>query len=98
MKRNLHSPARAVKSVDDLPLFAWTAGQQAEKNRVEAPVPKNVSEPIGLVITVKDHERVEMRKVIEDGDGVLRPTGGRIAVTDILPALIELLAGKGAHR
>ena len=87
-----------VKSVDDLPLFAWAAGQQAEQKRVEAAVPKIASETIGFVVTAKDHERVEMRKVIEGGDGVLQP-GERIAVTDdILLALIELLAGKGAHR
>jgi hypothetical protein len=99
MKRKIHSRSRAVKSVDDSPLFAWAAGQQAEKKRVEAAVPKNANEPIRFVITVKDHERIEMRKVIESGDGVLQPIGERITVTDdILPALIELLAGRGAHR
>ena len=62
-------------------------------------MPKTASKPIGLVITVKDHDRVEMRKVTEGGDGVLQPTGERIAATnDNLLALIELLAGRGAHR
>jgi hypothetical protein len=53
MKRKLQSLPRVVKSVDDTPLFAWAAGQEAEKKRVEAAVPKNASEPIG----VKDHEQ-----------------------------------------
>ena len=97
MKRTLRS--RAVKSVDDLPLFDWAARQQAEQKCVEAAVPNIASKPIGIVITVKDHDRFEIRKVTEVGDGVLQPTGERIATTnDILLALIELVAGRGALR
>jgi hypothetical protein len=90
---------RELQSVDDLPLFAWAAGQEAKRKRVSAAAPKNTSKPIGIVITVKDHDRFEIRKVIGGGAGMLHPTGDSIAVTDdIRLALIELLAGRGARR
>ena len=90
---------RELQSADNLPLFAWAADQEAKKKRVSAAVPKNASKPIGVVFTVKDHDRFEVRKVIGGGDGMLHPTGDSIAVTDdILLALIELLAGRGARR
>ena len=54
---------------------------------------------VGFAITVKDHVRLEMSKVIQGADGVLQPTGEVIAVTDdILAALIERLARNDAHQ
>src|SRR5262245_21283751 len=97
MKRKLQSSPPTIKSVDDLPLFAAADQRQAEADRAKGTVLGN-SEPIMAVLTVKDHELVDMRRVIEGGGGGLQPVGERVLVkVDTLLALIELLTGQGGH-